>query len=182
MAQPKDNNSRMPARRRRGFEQASILLGRRVQQVAEGRGFAVTRLLTHWSEIAGEKLAGQCRPIKISHSKGGFGATLTLLTSGAVAPLVEMQLPRLRDAVNACYGYNAIQKITLTQTAPTGFAEGQAVFRPAPAMAAKPDPMALKRADQVARQFTDPQLAAAMQSFALNHADRQNRKSRKDTL
>jgi hypothetical protein len=30
--------------------------------------------------------------------------------------------------VNAAYGYNAISRVRLTQTAPTGFAEGQAQF------------------------------------------------------
>ena len=50
--------------------------------------------------------------------------------------MVQMQLPKLRERVNACYGYNAISRILLTQTAPTGFAEGQAEFAPAP----KPKP------------------------------------------
>ena len=41
-----------------------------------------------------------------------------------------MQKDRLRERVNAVYGYNAISRIHLTQTAPTGFAEGQAKFAP----------------------------------------------------
>jgi len=60
----------------------------------------------------------------------GFGATLTLLTTGAFAPIVEMQKERLREKVNAVYGYNAVSRIRITQTAATGFAEAQAAFEP----------------------------------------------------
>jgi hypothetical protein len=42
--------------------------------------------------------------------------------------MLEMQKEILRARVNACYGYNAIARIRITQTAPTGFAEGQAAF------------------------------------------------------
>ena len=117
-----------PPRRSRGFRQASSLLASQIRHAAEGRGFAVARLLTHWAEVVGADVAARARPIKIGHGRGGMGATLTLLTTGPYAPLLEMQLPTIRDRVNACYGYNAISRITLTQTAPTGFAEGQASF------------------------------------------------------
>lgn len=177
MAQISYSQQRQASRRKRGFEAASSLLAQRVQKAAEGRGFAVARLLTHWPEIAGEQLAHVTRPVRISHNRGGFGATLTLLTSGPAAPLVEMQLPQLRERINACYGYNAIQKIMLTQTAATGFAEGQARFTPAPPRESPaPDPQAQARARQVAAQFQDPQLAEAMARLALNLSSRTNRK------
>lgn len=168
------------ARRRRGFQQAAALLADRVQKAAEGRGFAVARLLTHWPEIAGPRLAAMTRPVRISHTRGGFGATLTLLTTGPVAPLVEMQLPQLRERVNACYGYNAVQRITLTQTAASGFAEGQAVFAAIPAKAAPPDPVSREQADRIARQFQDPTLAEAMALLALNIATKRHLSQRKD--
>lgn len=159
-------------RRKRGFQAASALLSGQVQKVAEGRGFAVGRLLTHWPEIAGESLARITRPVRISHSRGFVGATLTLLTNGPSAPMVEMQLPALRERVNACYGYNAIQKIVLTQTAATGFSEGQAQFAPAPCKAVKPTPDAERKAQVVAAEFDDPQLARAMNRLALNISTR----------
>ena len=123
--------------RRRGFQAAVQPAGPQIRKVGEARGFAVSRLLTHWAEIAGPEIATCARPVKIGYAKGGFGATLTLLTTGPAAPMVQMQLPRLREKVNACYGYNAISRITITQTAPTGFAEGQASFAPAPKPAPK---------------------------------------------
>lgn len=168
MAQPGKPLAAQTRRRKRGFEAAASLLAQRVQKAAEGRGFAVSRLLTHWPEIAGERLAAMTRPVRISHSRGGFGATLTLLTTGPVAPMVEMQLPQLRERVNACYGYNAIQKIALTQTAASGFAEGQAMFAQAPRVDVAPDPQAVAEAGLVAAQFTDPTLAEAMARLAMN--------------
>lgn len=116
----------------RGFSRAATLMQERIRSAGEKRGFAVARLLTHWSEIAGEEVAAIARPVKVGYGRGGIGATLTLLTTGAQAPMVEMQLPLIRDRVNACYGYNAIARVRVTQTAPTGFAEGQAQFGPAP--------------------------------------------------
>lgn len=120
-------------RRRRGFERASSLVAGRVRSASETRGFAVSRLLTHWADIVGPEIASGARPVEVSYGRG-FGATLTILTTGAQAPMLEMQKETIREKVNACYGYAAIQRIRLTQTAATGFAEGQAVFeaRPAP--------------------------------------------------
>ncbi|MBM3606159.1 MAG: DUF721 domain-containing protein [Alphaproteobacteria bacterium] len=175
MAQSPYSKSGPTRRRNRGFQAAATLLADRVQKAAEGRGFAVTRLLTHWPDIAGAQLAAVTRPVKISHSRGGLGATLTLLTTGPMAPMVEMQLPRLRERVNACYGYNAVQRITLTQTAATGFAAGQASFARTRGPQLKPDPALVERAGQVARQFDDPTLAEAMARLALNIATRQTR-------
>lgn len=158
-----------PSRRMRGFEPAFGLLRDRVRQVGEGRGFAVARLLTHWAEVVGPDIAAQCRPVKIGYAKGGLGGTLTLLTTGATAPLLQMQLPAIRDKVNACYGYNAISRIALTQTAATGFAEGQARFEPAPkAPPAPPDPATRAHAQAVTRGCADPGLQAALEQLAEN--------------
>ncbi len=128
---PQQGKDTSMTRRRRGFERASSLVANRVRAGGESRGFAVSRLLTHWAEIVGPDIARIARPVEVTYGRG-FGATLTLLTSGAQAPMLEMQKDHVRDRVNACYGYAAVQKIRITQTAATGFAEGQAVFEPAP--------------------------------------------------
>lgn len=161
-------------RRMRGFEPASGLLKARIRTAGEARGFAVTRLLTHWAEVAGEELARTTRPIKIGYTREGIGATLTLLTASATAPMVQMQLPALKDRVNACYGYAAVSRITLTQTAPTGFAEGQAQFQPAPVAAARPaDPAILARAEAAAGAVVDGGLRAALETLGRNILSRQ---------
>lgn len=163
-----------PPRRMRGFEAASTLVTPRLRQGAESRGFAIARLLTHWPEIVGADTAAHTRPVKVSHGRE-FGATLTILTTGAHAPLVQMQLPHIRERVNAVYGFNAIARVTVTQTAAHGFSEGQAQFRPAPPTAPPPPaPAELKAAEDIAACFTDAALAQAMQTLALNRAARRN--------
>ena len=41
------------ARKSRGFMQTGGLLKTRIRSASESRGFAETRLLTHWEDIAG---------------------------------------------------------------------------------------------------------------------------------
>ncbi len=109
-----------PERRARGFERASSLVASRVRTAGEHRGFAVSRLLTHWTEVAGPDIARVSRPVEVTYGRG-LGATLTLLTTGPEAPMLEMQKDKIRERVNACYGYGAIEKVRITQTAATGF-------------------------------------------------------------
>lgn len=156
-------------RRMRGFEPAFGLMQRDVRTVSETRGFAVTRLLTHWAEIVGADLAAITKPLKVGYNREGMGATLTLLTRAATAPQVQMQLPILQEKVNAVYGYKAIARITLTQTAPTGFSEGQVEFTVAPtAKLPPPDPVTLAQAIQVAQGVQNDKLRSALEEMAKN--------------
>lgn len=156
-------------RRMRGFEAASGLLKERIRTAGESRGFAVTRLLTHWPDVVGADLARVTRPVKVGYSKGAFGATLTLLVKPTDAPIVQMQLPRIRERVNACYGYAAIGRVTLTQTAPMGFAEGQAQFAPPPVTEKPPPPPeVIAAARETAGGVHDEGLRKALETLAQN--------------
>ena len=155
----------------KGFRRTSALLQPSIRRATGQRGFAQTRLLTHWPEIAGEAIAAVARPVDISYGRQGMGATLTLLTTGAQALALEMQKEALRERINAVYGYNAIARIRLTQTAASGFAEGQADFthrrRPV-ASAAPPAPETLARAGEIVAPVTDDSLRAALERLAQN--------------
>ena len=118
----------MAVPRKGRFTQTGSYLRDAIRRVSETRGFSETRLLTHWAEIAGPDFATRTTPVKVSFPKGSLGAILTVLCKGADAPMVEMSLPKLRDKVNAVYGYQAISEIKVTQTAPVGFAETQKPF------------------------------------------------------
>ena len=139
-----------------------------VRNAGEARGFAVARLLTHWAEVVGEDLARKTRPVKISYGKGAMGATLTVLVKATEAPMIQMALPQLKDRVNAVYGYAAVNHIHLTQTAATGFAEGQAEFTPAPKAAPRLDPAIAAQAQVVAEGVADPGLRTALEQLAQN--------------
>lgn len=161
----------------RGFEPAFSLVSGQVRRAGESRGFAVARLVTHWAEVVGPEIARITRPVKVGYGQGGMGGTLTLLVQGAMAPVVEMQKARIREKVNAVYGYNAISRVILTQTAATGFAEGQARFTPGPAAGpGGPSPETRARAAQTAEAIADPGLRAALELLARNILTRAEKK------
>lgn len=157
-----------PTRRKRGFETAGALLVQALKAPAEKRGFGEAKILTHWPEIVGEDTAAIARPVKISYGRG-FGGTLVLLTTGAHAPVLDMQKDRILERVNATCGYRAVAHVHITQTAATGFAEGRATFRAAPPKAAPPpDPARLARALEGLEGVADPGLRQALARLAHN--------------
>lgn len=163
-------------RRKKGFERTSGLLQGQIKRVGESRGFAVSRLLTHWSEIVGEETARSALPVKITYGRGGLGATLTVLTTGAHAPMLQASLPRIQEKVNVCYGYSAISRIKITQTAPTGFSEGKVIFGHAP-KPSKPAPSAeaVNTARQVAAPVQNSDLRSALEALGQNVISRSKR-------
>lgn len=163
------------ARRMRGFERGAALIAPHLRAAGEKRGFAVARLLTHWAEIVGSDIAAMAQPVKVGYGREGFGATLTLLVAGAQAPLVQAESARIRERVNACYGYNAISRIRITQTSPQGFAEARAAFAPAPAAPAPPAPKPeiVAAARACAAPVGDSDLRGALETLALNILSRQ---------
>lgn len=165
------------APRTKGFKRTATLLQSQIRRVGEGRGFAVTRLLTHWPEVAGEAIAAVARPVDVKYGRQGFGATLTILTTGSQAPMLEMQKEQLRERVNAVYGYNAIARIRITQTAPVGFSEGQADFAHKAVAKAKPapSPEITQSAKRVAQTVGDQGLRQALETLAINVLSREKR-------
>lgn len=156
----------------RGFEPAAGLMAAHIRRAGEGRGIAVARILTDWAEVVGAETAAICRPVRMSHGKGGFGATLVLLVPGAQGPRLAMMLPRIREQVNAVYGFNAVARITITQTAPEGLADDRAPA--APPVAPAPTPVQTAMAEAAASGIDDPALAEALRRFALHFHTRRN--------
>ena len=157
-------------RRGRGFERTSSLLQTRIREASEGRSHIGAKLSAHWAEIVGPEIASRARPVKVGYSGKGLGATLTLLTTGPDAPVLEMQRERIRERVNAVYGYGAIARVRVTQTAPEGFAEGQALFAPAPVEPAPepPDDARAGRAREIAAGVENADLREALEALARN--------------
>ena len=83
--------------------------------------------------------------------------------------MLQMQVETIREKVNACYGYNAISRVRITQTAPTGFAEGQVAFAPAtPEPASATDPMVTAKAQDLAAGTKNEDLRAALSALGEN--------------
>jgi hypothetical protein len=175
---PKGNIA-MPPRRAstKGFKRTDSLLTDQIRRASETRGFAQSRLLTQWAEIAGADIAAMARPVEVGYGRGGMGATLTLLTTGANAPMLEMQKEKLRQKVNAVYGYNAIARVRITQTAATGFAEGKVDFshqkpRTPPT---KPDPALRQKAAATVDPVSDDGLRDALARLGENILNKNKR-------
>lgn len=162
-------------RGRRSFRHAGLFATAPVRAASEGRGFSEARLLTHWAEIAGQEIAKVSRPVEVKFGRDGLGATLVLLVDGAHGPMVEMQAEALREKVNAVYGYRAIARIRITQTAPVGFADGQAQFTPAPKKQSGPTQQAQTDAARHAAQIEDPALRRALESLGASILSRPKR-------
>jgi len=166
-----------PNRLAKGFVQTGGLLGGRIRAATQSRGFAETRLLTQWREIAGEAIASIARPVKVAYGRQGFGATLTLLTNGANAPIVQAESAKIRERVNSVYGYAAISVVRVTQTSETGFAEPQAEFRrAAPGKPAKDGDPPRMDADlgKAVNDIADPSLRSALAALGDNILTRNN--------
>lgn len=161
-----------PKRRRAGFRAAAQLTPEALKQVGAKRGFAEAKLLTHWTEIAGEALAGICRPIKVSYASrtASLGATLVLAADGARGPEIDAQKTRIIERVNSYYGYRAVSRISIDQTrSPArmqGFAEPAAAFE------------GPKSAPRPVEGVTDERLALALGRLGANIRSKAARKRR----
>lgn len=160
-------------RKSKGFVQTGALITTGVRSAAEKRGFAETRLLTNWVEIVGPEMAKLATPQKVTYRQEGFGATLVVTCEGARAPELSMQLPVIKDRVNACYGYNAIARVRIIQGQSTGFREAAAVFTPK-----APSPVATEKAHKNVEHIADSSLRDALQKLGENVISRQTRRNR----
>jgi hypothetical protein len=170
MAQPTQNKTTgkyNPRRKSRGFVRTGGILSKQIRKASEKRGFVETRLLTHWAEFVGESIAKIAQPVKVSYAREGLGATLTILSTGANAPMLQMQLPAIIERVNACYGYSAISRIKITQTAPTGFNETQKAFEH-PKQAECLSPQAVKDIDMTVENVSNKDLKDALAQLGKN--------------
>ena len=116
----------------------------------------------------GADIAAITRPVEVSYGRGGMGATLSILTTGAHAPMIEMQKEVIRTKVNAVYGYNAIARVRITQTAPIGFTEGQVEFQAKPKSKPMLSPAVQQKAHETARTVTDQNLRRALEELGRN--------------
>lgn len=172
-----DGMQRSSDRRGRGPVAAGELALKTLRGAMEKRGFAQARLLSRWPEIVGPDIAAVATPLKVTFSRVAMTGTLVLLVRGAQAPVVDMQREEIRRRVNACYGYNAIGQIALTQTAGRGLAEGQARFAAAPpAAAGPPDPEQARRAAGMTTEIQDPKLRDALSRLGANILTRSPRR------
>ena len=154
--------------RKHGFKKASVLLKKNIQKASESRGFAQSRVLTHWSEIVGEEISSVSIPTKVSYKTDGLGATLTILTSGSSGPILEMQKEFIRTKINAVYGYNAVQKIKITQSSPLALIRKNENSKSIISKKNKPKVEISKSLEKAVNEIDDKNLRQALEELAIN--------------
>ncbi|NRB04751.1 MAG: DUF721 domain-containing protein [Rhodobacteraceae bacterium] len=162
---------------RNGFSRTGKLLAGQLRAVSQSRGFEKSKILTHWEDIVGPDTAAMCRPTEISYGRGGLGATLVLLTTGANAPVLQMEKEKIRERVNAVYGYPAISKVRVTQTASHGFSEGKIDFalKPKAQPAAEPQPETIRSAQRATADVGNDDLRAALARLGTNIIEKEKK-------
>ena len=154
--------------RKHGFKKASVLLKKNIQKVSESRGFAQSRVLTHWSEIVGEEISSVSIPTKVSYKTDSLGATLTILTSGSSGPILEMQKEFIRTKINAVYGYNAVQKIKITQSSPLALIRKNENSKSIISKKNKPKVEISTSLEKAVNEIDDKNLRQALEELAIN--------------
>jgi len=83
---------------------------------ARERGFAISRIISHWHDIVGS-LSEWCRPANIHFPRGSRNnGTLKLQIVSGRGPQAQAMTQRIIDAVNVSFGYSAIDRITIVQS------------------------------------------------------------------
>lgn len=122
-----------------------------VTRAALGRKRSVLgSLIAAWPTVAGEDIARRTVPDKVTLSGAGGGlGVLVLRVASADALSIEYAVPELRERINAHYGYQAVSRIKLVQSALPGR------LQPPAATGQPPAPVAL-----------EPSLVAALATVA----------------
>ena len=83
---------------------------------AQQRGFAISRLTSHWRDIVGD-LSEWCRPASIHFARGTRNnGTLKLQITSGRGPQAQAMSKQIIDSVNTAFGYHAVSRITLVQS------------------------------------------------------------------
>ena len=96
----------------------STMIEPMVAPSANERGFAISRLISHWHDIVGDT-AAWCRPADIHFPRGSRNnGTLKLQITSGRGPQAQAMSAQIIDQVNAAFGYHAVGRITLVQNLP----------------------------------------------------------------
>ena len=107
-----------PKNRLNKMRRLSTMIEPMVAPSANERGFAISRLISHWHDIVGDT-AAWCRPADIHFPRGSRNnGTLKLQIASGRGPQAQAMSAQIVDQVNAAFGYQAVGRITLVQNLP----------------------------------------------------------------
>jgi len=107
-----------PKNRLNKMRRLSTMIEPMVAPSANERGFAISRLISHWHDIVGDT-AAWCRPADIHFPRGSRNnGTLKLQIASGRGPQAQAMSAQIIDQVNAAFGYQAVGRVTLVQNLP----------------------------------------------------------------
>lgn len=93
------------------------LIGGTLDPIARKRGLARAELLSWWPDIVGAAYAGRTAPERIRWPRDGTAATLVVRCDPALALQFAHEKDRVRERLNAFFGYPAVGAIKIVQHA-----------------------------------------------------------------
>ena len=124
---------------------------------AQERGFAISRLISHWRDIVGE-VSEWCRPADIYFERGSRNnGTLKLQIASGRGPQAQAITQQIINGVNAAFGYQAVDRVTLVQ----GLAPTRLLAKPKKP-ATIPDNEDIWALDEKLKNIKSPELRAAL--------------------
>lgn len=121
-------------------------------------GFVQHAVVSRWGEIVGDRYARVSIPESIRFPQGKRAeGVLSLVVSGAHAPMMQHIAPEIVERVNRFFGYPAVARLAIRH------GEVKRAERAAPPPSLKPVPEAL---GQSLRGIADPELKAVLESLA----------------
>ena len=108
--------AKLPKNRLNKMRRLSTMIEPMVAPSARERGFAISRIISHWHDTVGD-LSEWCRPADIYFPRGSRNnGTLKLQIASGRGPQAQAMMDQIIDAVNASFGYRAVDRITLVQS------------------------------------------------------------------
>lgn len=121
-------------------------------------GFVQSAIISRWAEIVGERYARASSPesIRFPYGKKEEG-TLTIIVSGAHAPMMQHVAPEVMERANRFFGYAAVSKVV--------FRQGELAKADAPILRPAANLVPVDLGDSL-RTVADPELKAVLESLA----------------
>ena len=135
-----------------------------IDPMAAKAGFGEGDILMHWEDIAGERLAAVCEPLRLQwphrpsapvDGKPAEPASLVVLVEGAFALEIQHVAPLIVERINARLGWRCVGRLILRQ----GPVRRRAARRQRPE---PPPPQAVAAAASVTAAIADENLRAAL--------------------
>ena len=93
------------------------LIGATLDPIARKRGLARAELLSWWPDIVGAAYAGRTAPERIRWPRDGDAATLFVRCDPSLSLQFAHETDRVRERVNAYFGYPAVGAVRVVQKA-----------------------------------------------------------------